>query len=43
MLPEVRDHLDMPGFRTRDMTLVTKRLDAPVYRVADLAELYRRR
>jgi Transposase DDE domain len=36
-------HLDTPGFRTRQMTLVTTLLDAAVYRVADLAELYRQR
>jgi Transposase DDE domain len=40
---EVRDHLGRPGFRTRQMTLVTTRLEAKVYGVADLAELYRRR
>jgi hypothetical protein len=32
-----------PGFRTRQITLVTTRLEAAVYRVADLAELYRLR
>jgi hypothetical protein len=42
-LREGRYRLDMPGFRTREMTLVTTRLDAQVYRMADLAELYRRR
>jgi hypothetical protein len=42
-LREVRYHLDTPGFRTRQMTLVTTLLDAAVYRVADLAELYRQR
>jgi hypothetical protein len=40
---EVRYHLSPPGFRTREMTLVTTRLDAEVYRVADLAELYQQR
>jgi Transposase DDE domain len=40
---EVRDHLGRPGFRTRPITLVTTRLDADLYRVADLAELYRQR
>ena len=40
---EVRDHIDRPGFRTRQLTLVTTRLDAELYRVADLAELYRQR
>jgi hypothetical protein len=39
----VRDHIGTPGFRTRQMTLVTTLLDAEVYRVADLAELYRQR
>jgi hypothetical protein len=38
-----RDHLGTPGFRTRQITLVTTLLEAEVYRVADLAELYRRR
>jgi hypothetical protein len=40
---EVRDHLDTPGFRTRQIILVTTRLDAAVYRVADRAERYRLR
>jgi Transposase DDE domain len=39
----VRDHIDRSGFRTRQITLVTTRLDAEIYRAADLAELYRRR
>jgi hypothetical protein len=43
VLREVRYHLSTPGFRTRQMTLVTTRLDTEVYPVADLAELYRRR
>jgi hypothetical protein len=43
VLREGRDHLGRPGFRTRQMTLVTTRLDANLYGVADLAELYRRR
>jgi hypothetical protein len=42
-LREVRDGISTPGFRTRQMTLVTTLLDAEVYRVADLAELYRQR
>jgi hypothetical protein len=42
-LREVRDHIDTPGFRTRQMTLVTTLLDAAIYRVADLAELYHER
>jgi hypothetical protein len=43
VLREVRYHLDIPGFQTREITLVTTLLDAPIYRVADLAELYRLR
>jgi hypothetical protein len=43
VLREVRYHLGKPGFRTRQITLVTTLLDAKVYGVADLAELYRRR
>jgi hypothetical protein len=39
----VRYQIHTPGFRTREITLVTTLLDAEVYRVADLAELYRRR
>jgi hypothetical protein len=39
----VRYYLDMPGFRTRQITLVTTLLDAAVYCVADLAERYRQR
>jgi IS4 transposase len=31
------------GFRTRQITLVTTRLDAETYGVSDLAELYRQR
>jgi IS4 transposase len=42
-LREVRYHIDRPGFRTRQITLVTTRLDAKIYRVADLAELYHQR
>jgi hypothetical protein len=38
-LREVRYHLGRPGFRTREITLVTTLLDAERYRVADLAEL----
>jgi hypothetical protein len=40
---EVRYPIDTPGFRTRQITLVTTLVDAEVYRVADLAELYRQR
>jgi hypothetical protein len=43
MLREVRYHLGTPGFRTRQITLVTTLLDPVVYRVADLAELYQLR
>jgi hypothetical protein len=43
VLREVRYSLSTPGFRTRQITLVTTLLDAEVYRVADLAELYRQR
>jgi hypothetical protein len=43
VLREVRYHIGTPGFRTRQISLVTTRLDAEVYRVADLAELYRQR
>jgi Transposase DDE domain len=43
VLREVRYRIARPGFRTREITLVTTLLDAAVYRVADLAELYRQR
>jgi hypothetical protein len=43
VLREVRYGIDTPGFRTRQMTLVTTLLDAEVYCVADLADLYRQR
>jgi Transposase DDE domain len=43
VLREVRYHSDRPGFRTRQITLVTTLLDAELYRVADLADLYRQR
>jgi len=43
MRREVRYDISTPGFRTRQITLVTTRLDPAVYRVADLAELYRQR
>jgi hypothetical protein len=39
-LREVRYQIGTPGFRTREITLVTTLLDAEIYRVADLAELY---
>jgi hypothetical protein len=41
MLREVRAQVGTPGFRTRQRTLVTTRLDAELSRVADLAERYR--
>jgi Transposase DDE domain len=40
---EVRYHIGRPGFRTRQITLVTTVLDAEIYCVADLAELYHQR
>jgi hypothetical protein len=40
---EGRSNRGRPGFRARQMTLVTTRLDATVYGVADLAEWSRRR
>jgi Transposase DDE domain len=43
VLREVRYDIGRPGFRTRQITLVTTLLDAAVYRVDDLAELYRLR
>jgi Transposase DDE domain len=43
VLREVRYHIDRPGFRTHQITLVTTLLDAEIYRVADLAELYHQR
>jgi hypothetical protein len=43
VLREVRYRVGTPGFRTREITLVTTLLDAAVYRVGDLAERSRRR
>jgi hypothetical protein len=43
MLREVRYPIGRPGFRTRQITLVTTLLDAESSRVADLAERYRQR
>jgi putative transposase len=43
VLRAVRYRIGTPGFRTREITLVTTLLDAEVSRVADLAELDRRR
>jgi Transposase DDE domain len=42
-LREVRSQIGTPGFRTREITLVTTLLDAEIYRVADLAERSRQR
>jgi hypothetical protein len=42
-LREVRYRTHTPSFRNREITLVTTLLDAAIYRVADLAELCRRR
>jgi hypothetical protein len=38
VLREVRYHVGKPGFRTRQITLVTTLLDAKIYGVADRAE-----
>jgi hypothetical protein len=43
VLREVRYRIGTSGFRTREITLVTPRLDAETYGVSDLAELYRQR
>jgi Transposase DDE domain len=43
VLREVRYDVGTPGFRTRQIILVTTLLDAEIYRVADLAELYHQR
>ena len=43
VLREVHYRIGTPGFRTRQITLVTTLLDAQLYRVADLADLYRQR
>jgi hypothetical protein len=40
VLREVRYRIGTPGFRTREVTLVTTLLDAEAYGVSDLAELY---
>jgi hypothetical protein len=42
-LRELRYDTGRPGFRTRQITLVTTLLDAESYPVADLADLYRQR
>jgi heme exporter protein D len=43
VLREVRYRIGRPGFRSREITLVTTLLDGAVYLATDLAELYRRR
>jgi IS4 transposase len=43
LLREVRYYIGTPGFRTRQITLVTTLLSPEVYSVADLAALYRQR
>jgi IS4 transposase len=43
VLREVRYGIGRPGFRSREITLVTTRLDVAVYRVDDLAQLYQLR
>jgi Transposase DDE domain len=43
VLREMRYGIGRPGFRTRQITLVTTLLDGERYRVADLAELYHQR
>jgi hypothetical protein len=43
VLRAVRYPISPPGFRTRQITLGTTLVDAAVYGVADLAELYRQR
>jgi len=43
VLREVRYRLGTPGFRTRQITLVTTLLNAEISRVADLAALYHQR
>jgi hypothetical protein len=43
VLREVRYPIGTPGFRTRQLTLVTTLVDAAGYGVADLAERYRQR
>jgi hypothetical protein len=43
VLRKMRDRIGTPGFRTHKITLVTTLLDAVVYGVDDLAELYRQR
>jgi hypothetical protein len=43
VLREGRDGIGRPGFRTRQVPLVTTRLEAETSRVANLADLYRPR
>jgi hypothetical protein len=42
-LREVRVRIEVPGFRTEEVVVVTTLLDAAQYRAQDLAELYRMR
>jgi len=42
-LRELRYRVDRPGFRTKDVTLVTTLLDADAYPKAELAQRYRQR
>ena len=40
---ELRYHVEVPGYRVREVTLVTTLLDAAAYPASELAELYYRR
>ena len=40
---ELRFHVNVPGYRVRDVTLVTTLLDATAYPASELADLYDRR
>ena len=43
VVPELRYLVGRPGFRTKEVTLVTTLRDADLYPLLDLAELYRQR
>jgi hypothetical protein len=43
LVRELRYRVEVPGFRTREVTLATTLLDGATYPAADLAELYSRR
>lgn len=43
MMRELRYRITRPGFRVREITLVTTLLDSKLYPATELAELYRRR